>query len=66
MLVPVKQAVAFVNSHAPIYASVIGDHTMLIWSEEVDRDGNVTWTNDGVSVNEGLVSLKVIRDILGY
>ena len=66
MKVDVRAAIAFVNSHAPIYAQNVSDRTFVIHFEEVDMDGKVSWASEAVGIKDGKVDLKSIRDLLGY
>lgn len=65
-LVPVSQAISFINSHAPIYAENVEDRTLVIHYEEVDFAGNESWSSEALAIKDGYVSLKLVRDILGY
>lgn len=69
-LVSVSQAMAFVNSHAPISAQAyIVDgvaQKLFIASEEVDRYGYVKNVTDIIEAKDGMFSLDAIRDVLGY
>lgn len=69
-LVSVSEAIAFVNSHAPISAQAyIVDgvaQKFFILSEEVERDGTVKQATDIIECKDGRVSLEAIRDVLGY
>ena len=66
-----KEAIAFVNSHAPIYGQVhtdeAGTKRLFIMSEEVDRAGRVLSVSDIIQARDGgTFSLESIRDVLGY
>jgi hypothetical protein len=70
MMVHVKPAMAFVNSHAPTNAQVLFEDGVatkfFIMSEAVYPDGSVKWETDTIECKDGLVDLKKIEDILGY
>jgi len=66
-----KEALQFVNSHAPITGQIHTDEhgtkRLFIYSEEVDRAGHVIGTSDIIqSDSDGRFSLTSIRDVLGY
>ncbi len=67
MLVPVKQAIAFVNSHTPIYADNVEGRTIVIHFEEVDLEtGRVSWASEAIGIKDGCVDIEKVREILGY
>lgn len=66
----IKDAIDFVNSHAPISAqALIIDgipQKLYILGEEVDRYGHTRNTMDTIECENGKVSQDKIRDVLGY
>lgn len=59
-----RSAKLFVDSHAPTYAT-IDDSVLTIHFEEVYQ-GRVSWAHESVPIVNDRVSLKEIRNILGY